>query len=166
MKTEDKRWRIPWIFAGFMGIVLAANAALTFFAIDSWPGMETKKPYEKGLAYNQALAGAKAQAKLRWDVDFTFTPAKEEPKRSAARRGELSAVFHGPDGKPLKGMTVKAVLIRPVREGVDAAFDLADKGDGSYAAVVDFPLPGRWAVRIHAFLGEDSYQMKREIMVP
>ncbi|HEB79150.1 MAG TPA: hypothetical protein ENI79_01570 [Rhodospirillales bacterium] len=155
-KGREKGWWYPWIFVAFMGVVVAVNLVFMVLANKTWTGLETEGAYEKGLAYNKALLGAKAQAALGWRMDFQFTPVE----------GKLSAAFHGPGGEALTGMKVKALLIRPTREGFDFSIDLEDKGGGTYAAVIDPPLPGRWTVRIHAYRGADSFQIKREIMAP
>ena len=46
---------------GFFGVVFAANGAFIFFALDSFTGLATDSPYQRGIEYNQTLAAAAEQ---------------------------------------------------------------------------------------------------------
>lgn len=160
-KTRARGWWYPWIFVAFMAVVVSVNMLLMYFAIHTWSGLENERYFEKGVAYNEALEGARAQAALGWRAELDFTP-----EEGAVRRGRLSVSFHGADGQGLEGLKVKAMLIRPTHQGFDTSAELEDQGGGSYAATVVLPLPGRWFVRVHAWRADGSFQMKQEIMSP
>lgn len=160
-KTREKGWWYPWIFVGFMGLVVAVNMLLLFLAAGTFSGFNTERAFEKGIDYNQALAGAKTQAGLGWSVAFAFSPEPDAP-----RRGRVAVSAKDRDGSALDGLTAKALLIRPAIQGFDTAVELENLGNGDYAAAVNPPLPGRWTVRIHLWRGQDSFQMQQEIMVP
>ena len=42
--------------AGFFGLMLLANAVFVYFAVATFSGGDTSKPYQKGLHYNQTIA--------------------------------------------------------------------------------------------------------------
>jgi len=46
--------------------VLAANAALVYFAIHSMPALVSTHPFEDGRTYNREIAAAIAQDRLGW----------------------------------------------------------------------------------------------------
>lgn len=158
---KEKGWWYPWIFIGFMGFVVAVNMALLFFATNTFSGLKTEQAFKKGINYNQALSGAQAQAALGWKIGISFTPEEGTP-----RRGRLLLNAADREGRALADLTVKAWLIRPTHQGFDTSMELENLGEGGYAATVTPSLPGRWIVRIHAYRGEDGFQMKQEIMVP
>ncbi|OHC76257.1 MAG: hypothetical protein A3G18_06290 [Rhodospirillales bacterium RIFCSPLOWO2_12_FULL_58_28] len=160
-EIREKGWWYPWIFVGFMGFVVAVNMLLLFLAVSTFSGLDTERAFEKGIDYNKALAGAGAQAGLGWSVAFAF-----RPERDATRRGKIAVSAKDRDGQALYDLTVKAFLIRPTSQGSDMSVDLENLGNGDYAAAVSPPLPGRWIVRVHLWRGQDSFQMKQEIMVP
>lgn len=58
----------------FFGVVFAVNGALVYFAIDSWSGLSTERPFEAGRNHDRTLAEAEAQAALGWNSAVTLTP--------------------------------------------------------------------------------------------
>lgn len=161
------RW-YPWLFvAGFM-VVIAVNGVMVTLAIDSFAGLETDHPYERGLAYNETLAAARAQDALGWQVQFAIAP-------NAAAGGESRPVtidsrFLDRDGAPLTGLVVRAILKRPTAAGHDREVQLLDQGAGRYGATAELPLAGQWDLRVVAVAPEDgqnrSWQSTRRILLP
>ena len=162
-KARADGWWYPWIFVAAMGVVVVVNGILVAFALGSWTGLETRGHYEKGLAYNQDLAAAQAQAERGWRFGFALDGVEAS---DGIRRATLSATFADRDGRPLGDLDVVAVIRRPVAEGHDQEVRLAAAGDGIYRTSVDFPLPGQWEVRIHAYRGEAVFQESRRVSLP
>lgn len=160
-------WWYPWIFFGGLAVVVVVNGILIYFAVHTWSGLDTEDAYRKGIRYNATLAAAQAQEALGWRMDFAFTPRAPVNGTPAHRhRGDLTVTFHGRDGRPLDGLRVKALLVRPVKEGFDSSLELTRRGGGAYGADVGLALPGQWEVRIVAGRGEDRFQAIRRIEVP
>lgn len=153
-------WWYPWIFVAAMGVVVVVNGIMVAFALGTWTGLETDGHYEKGLAYNQDLAAARAQAERGWRVTFTLDGVAGVGDVRTAR---ITVAFVDHDGKPLADLDVKAVILRPTSEGHDQQLGLAPVGRGVYASAVTFPLPGQWDVRIHAYRGEVVFQESHRV---
>ncbi|MDH5188447.1 MAG: FixH family protein [Rhodospirillaceae bacterium] len=148
-------WWYPWLFVGGLGIVVIVNGFLVYFAINSWTGLSTDVPYDKGLAYNQTLDAQRQQDALGWIVDFNHNPD-----------GNLMVNFTNADGSPLDGLTVVANLYRPSQDDVDYSVDLLPVSDGVYQTKLQLPLPGLWEVHLSANRGSDTFRLRRRIQVP
>ena len=57
---------IPAVFVGAMGLVVAVNGIMVYFATSTFPGLDTDKAYVQGLAYNETLREARASDALGW----------------------------------------------------------------------------------------------------
>jgi len=128
---------------GFFGLVIAANGAFVFLALDSWTGLATDSPYERGIAYNKVLRDAEQQRALGWRGRVAFEAA-------AGDRVRLVADFVDRRGAPVEDLQVSATLRRPTQDGYDQSLSLTREAPGRYAALVDLPLPGQWDVRVEA----------------
>lgn len=141
----------------FFAVVVAANGAFIFLALDSWTGLSTEDAYRKGLAYNETLDAAEAQKALGWRAHLDF-----EPDGGAA--GILRAVFEDARGHPVEGLSVGAAIRRPTTEGFDQDVALSPSGAGRYAARIELPLRGQWDVRLTARLPEGRrYEIEERI---
>ncbi len=158
---RPRGWWYPWIFVAGMALVVAVNGVLVVYAVGTFPGLETDDHYRKGLAYNDNLAGARAQDALGWHMDLAFVAVE-----SAARSGDLVVRFSDADGRPIEDLEVRVLLVRPTHEGFDDGVALDHRGAGTYAAFVAPPLAGQWEVRVQAFRGDQVYQGVERIQVP
>lgn len=155
---------IPWAFVAFFLIVFAANGVLVYVALDTWTGMETEKYYERGLAYNRDLAGARAQAELGWQVDIAITPLGAGP--AGELRAELAVSLRDRDGRALDGGEVRARFIRPTHSGADSEVVLRSLGGGRYGGEVALPLPGQWDLVVLGSVNGVTYQAARRVFLP
>jgi nitrogen fixation protein FixH len=163
-KVRQSGWWYPWIFVGGMAVVIAVNVVMITLAVGTFPGLDTKDYYRKGVTYNRTLAADRAQAQRGWHMDFAFAPfgaAADDP-----HRGEVVVTFTDREGRPLESLEVEGTLIRPTREGIDVTLDFDNRGHGAYAATISPSLPGQWKARIHARQGSDNFQEIRRIDVP
>ena len=149
------RW-IPWAFVAFFGVVLAANAAMIVIAIATWPGLDTRQAYQRGLAHDEALASAAAQAALGWQVEFTFEQTGE---RAGAVRLDLSDRF----GNRLQRAEVQVAFIRPTHGGYDLVVDLPHHHGGRYLRDIALPLAGQWEARVHIADRDGEYRLRERI---
>lgn len=152
-RRSRDRW-IPWTIVAGFAVVIGANGALIYFAMSTFTGVETDRHYERGLAYNQTIAAAEAEAARGWRLEPTF-----ESRGPGA--GRLTVIFSDRDGAPLAGAAVSAYFVRPTQAGHDVEVPLADRGGGRYAADVALPLSGQWDLRVVA-LRQDAIQQARQ----
>jgi nitrogen fixation protein FixH len=156
-RARDDRW-IPWAFVAFFGVVFAANGAMVAVAVATWTGMSVEgSPYDRGLAYNETLAAARAQEALGWRVGFEFE--SHDPTG-----GALDFTLADRAGHPLPGALVRARFVCPSHQGHDFELDLPETATGRYGAEVELPLPGLWEVRVRAARGGHSYQLTERIL--
>jgi nitrogen fixation protein FixH len=159
VKQRPPGWWYPWIFVGGMAVVVVVNVVMMTLAVKTFPGLETKDAYQKGLEHNKILAKARQQAERGWKVDLDF-PAE------AGKPVDLVVTFRDKQDQPLEGLTVEADFIRPTVAGYDFRVVLAPRGEGVYAASATVPLVGQWSLNLLARRGEETYEDSRKIRVP
>jgi len=150
-----------WIIMAGFSVVLIANAALVYFAVNTWTGLETEQHYVKGLAYNTNLEAAKRQQALGWSADFIV-----EFVNSDGLSGTSKIRFTDKDGKAMTHLDVRVHVSRPTHDGFDSAFDLSHSGEGIYRGAFSLPLKGLWDFRILARRGDDDFQRVERIVTP
>ena len=151
------RW-IPWIFVAFFGVIFIVNGIMLYFALDSWTGLSTRDAFKKGLAYNDRLAEAEAQAALGWQIELGL------PDRVGAA-DSLSLTLADKAGNPVQGAVVQARLVRPTHEGFDQALALTEGSQGHYSGAVEVPLPGLWEVRLQIARRDDVYRHSERFQI-
>jgi nitrogen fixation protein FixH len=133
---------VPILFvAGFL-VVIGVNGTLIFFAQDTFSGLETASPYERGLDYNKTLAAQAEQDRLGWQSQTQIAG------KNVARSLEVRMTDR--DGRPLDGLTLSAYLVRPINEGLDVTIAPQPMGDGRYVASFALPAAGQWDLRLVA----------------
>jgi len=139
----------------FFGLIIAVNMVFVYFALDSWPGLSTEKAYEKGLAYNDKLAAAEAQAAKGWTSRITV-----------AGDGQVSVRLTDAGGTGIAGLTVGLHLKRPTREGIDRQLSLIQTEPGLYKGQAENLPGGRWIAEVTATgAGIDDYFLVHDILV-
>lgn len=145
--TRERGWWYPYIFVGCFVVVVGVNAALAYFATSTFTGLETEGAYQKGLAYNQNLALAKAQEEQGWAADTKVTPGLIGVDGVQV---EIAVSYRDRDGKPLEGLEVRADLIRPTAKGYDHRETLKPLGNGVYGGTYKLPVKGVWDMDVTA----------------
>ena len=159
VETRSGNW-IPWAFVGGFAIVFSANAALIWFALESFSGLTEAHAYQAGIAYNQTLSEARAQDALGWKADLAVEPTLES---GLAR---VTFTLTDRNGRPLNVESVTVDFLRPVVAGKDQSAVLASTAEGRYSATVRLALAGQWDVHVVARHGEEVWQMTRRVQVP
>ena len=129
-----KGWHVGAGVVAFFAIVISVDAGFLVAAYRSHPGQVAPRPYEAGLIYNAELERQRTQAALGWRAG------------AAARPAGLEVMMQGPDGRPLSGLRVSAILQRPATEQGRTDLVLRESAPGVYAA--DHALSGVWDVRV------------------
>ncbi|HEY7670164.1 MAG TPA: FixH family protein [Hyphomicrobium sp.] len=125
---------------GFFLVVFAANGVMIYLAISTFGGLDTPDAYRKGLAYNERVAAAEAQAKLGWRDSLAYVP---ETRR-------LRVALAGPDGAAVSGLAVTAHLQRPATDRFDRELVLEPTAPGTYEADTSGLEAGWWTVDLEA----------------
>lgn len=161
-KERKPGWWYPWIFVAFFAVIITVNGIMMYFAFDSWTGLETEGHYVKGLAYDDNVAGAKAQAALGWDVKLSVETLKsEDTQRHVAYR----ATFLDHSHKPVQSLKAHAFFIRPTHEGADVDGPASLLEPGVVGGEFTLAAPGNWEVRIHAESMGRQYQLVERVVV-
>lgn len=147
---------IPWAFVAFFGVVLAANAAMIWLAFATWSGLETENAYQKGLAYNRALAAARDQDALGWRVDLDVALEGEGQAR-------LELILADRHGDLIEDAQVTAAFVRPTHTGHDLELTVPHVHAGVYGADAALPLAGVWELNLTARSGGDTYRISRRV---
>lgn len=139
----------------FFGIVIAANGAFIFLALDSWTGLSTRDAYQRGLDYNETLRDAEAQRALGWQVAVAFTDHGD-------RRGQIEVSFRDQAGAPIEDLRVTSLLTRPTHEGFDELLNLTHSVAGRYIAEFRSPLLGQWNLEVTATSPQGAHYTIKE----
>lgn len=134
----------------FFAVVIAANGAFVFLALNTFTGVSTEDAYQRGLAYNETLRAAADQRALGWRAAVEGTVPAEGRARVAVTLSDRA-------GRPLEHLAVTGVLRRPTQDGFDRALELARVGPGRYAVEVALPLAGQWHLALEAVSREGQH---------
>lgn len=154
-----------WVLKAFvigLGIVVAVNGLLAYYAVESWSGLETEHAYDKGLAHNATLRDAREQARLGWRVDVAFETATAH---GDARDGVLWVKVRDDQGLGVDGLQGTALFWRPTHEGSDQRESLTALGGGDYRADFKIPAAGQWDVRLDLRGRSKPYRLRRRILI-
>jgi nitrogen fixation protein FixH len=149
---------VPMLFIGGFLVVIGVNATLIYFAQDTFSGLETASPYERGLDYNTTLAAEAAQERLGWQSQTEISGESEGMRNLQVRLTDR-------DGRPLDGLTLVAYLVRPSNEGLDTTVIPRPLGDGRYGTSFVLPAAGQWELRLVAHDDDVAWQHSERLFV-
>lgn len=149
---------VPMLFIGGFLIVIGVNATLIFFAQDTFSGLETASPYERGLDYNRTLAAEAAQERIGWQSQAQISGGSDGTRSLQVRMMDR-------DGRPLDGLTLVAYLVRPSNEGLDVTLQPRPMGDGRYGTSFVLPAAGQWELRVVAQGDDVAWQHSERLYV-
>ena len=149
------RW-IPWVFVAGMLVVVAVNATLVYFALNSWDGLVTNKAFERGIAYNRLIAEAAAEEALGWKADVAYQAGTN------GKAPALVVTLHTTDGRPMDRAAIAIEADRPVEAQAPVSIDVRYVGEGRYAADAAALRAGQWDVRMTvASDGHEAHYTRR-----
>lgn len=154
-------WWYPYIFVAGFGVVIAVNGIMAYFATSTFTGLWTQNAFDKGVAYNQNLALAEAQALMGWTVETKVAPVDGDLPRA-----NVAISYVDRDGRPVEGLEVVATFKRPTVGGHDFEAPLSAVGSGTYGAIIDLPLKGLWDLEAVALGVTESYQHAHRFVIP
>lgn len=146
---------LGWMIA-FFAVIFAANAALIWLAVDSFPGLEVSSAYRAGQEFNDEVDAAAAQAARGWNVNV-----RAERQGGVVR---MVATFADKAGAPERNLAVSAALEHPTDSRHDRRVVLAESAPGVYEAEVADVGPGRWNLTLEAeSAGERLFRSRNQI---
>jgi nitrogen fixation protein FixH len=157
-ETKPRGSWIPWLFVAFFLVVIAANGAMIWFATESWTGLSTKDPYDKGLAYNRNLEAAQRQAVLGWRPSL-------EARVVSGFSAEAELSLEDAQGAPLTGAEVVASFERPLEARSDFEVALEPVRPGVYGASFELPRTGLWVAHVRIRRGQDLYVHEERLVL-
>jgi nitrogen fixation protein FixH len=146
-------------FVGFFAIVFAANGLMIYQAVSTFGGLDTADAYRKGLAYNERIAAAAAQAARGWSDKLDY----------GADTKRLRVFLSDRSGAAVSGLRVTAELKRPATNRFDQQLFLAQTGPGVYEVDAPGLEAGWWTVGLRALApeGDDAalYESRRRLWI-
>ena len=142
----------------FFGVIFAVNGTFMYLAIDSWPGLVSKTPYEDGVNYNQTLTNASQQKALGWQSVVTS-------KKMNDGRDHVVIKMLDADNQAIAGLKMTVIFKRPVQNIDDINSEFNEVFAGQYETDILLPVDGRWTVVVEASNDTTSYRLDHEIMV-
>lgn len=147
-------------FIVFFGVIGTVNGIFMYLALQTWPGLTTDDPYQKGLAYNDTLADGERQTALGWRSSVMLSDGGAGQPRAVA------VTVTGKDGTPLQGLDVAVTFERAVGTPYTTVVVLRETMPGAYTGLVIAPLMGRWQADVTAKSTDGAhYRMMHEVTV-
>ena len=148
-----KGWHVAAGVVAFFTVVIGVDASFLTLAYRTHPGQVAARPYETGLIYNAELERLRAQEALGWRAAVE------------ARADGVGVLLQDRDGKPLSGLRVKAILLRPATEQGRTVVTLTETDPGQYVGVRP-GLSGAWDTRVEAVGDGPSFIAERRLTWP
>lgn len=147
---------VLYALLAFFGVMLAANGAFLYFAIGTFNGFDTQDAYRTGLHYNDRIAAEHAQLERGWRHKVAY-------ERSAK---QLVVTLANASGAPVRGLTAKGGLRRPVTDKADLPVSLTETAPGRYTMPVDLTA-GQWVLllELRDIASPEPYRLKRRLWV-
>lgn len=136
----------------FFGVIIAANGALTFFALTNFHGVVVDSGYVASQHFNETRAAAEAQAARGWAVSV------------AEEGGAPSLSLRGPDGAALTGLLVQAKALRTLDARLDRALTLRETAPGVWTASERLS-HGQWRIALTATGFGEPYRVSLPLVV-
>lgn len=144
---------IPWLFVAGLGLVVAVNGVLIYYATGSAVGVVVERRVKDG-AWHDAAAQADRQAALGWQVGMDW------------RDDRLDVFARDAAGQPLADIRVAALFIRPVEGMALPDLSLTEIAPGLHQGRVVVPRRGQWDVTVTITRGSDRFVATDRIVVP
>lgn len=149
---------VAWTLLAFFGVIFAVNGYFLYSALSTHTGVVAQEPYRKGLHYNDRIAADEMQQSRGWAATLALAPARDA----------LTLQLNQPDGQPVTGLALTAVVSRPSTSGFDQPVTLRELAPGRYGAPVAKLADGSWLVAIEGKLptaaaNEAPFRMKKRL---
>lgn len=135
---------------------LAAVIGAVVVGMKSFDGTVTAKPYEEGLAWDEAH---KDRSELGWSIKLDNAVFKTGDN-------DLRFALLDKHGSPLNlSSAISLNISRPSTDAYDRRVDVEKLGEGLYRASVNFPLYGQWDIKIYLINNDKKIEFKERVFV-
>jgi nitrogen fixation protein FixH len=156
-KPFTGRSMLVWLLS-FFGVIFAANVALVWLALGSFPGLEVQSSYRAGQEFSQEVAAAAAQAARGWNVNVWA--------RRDGDRTTVTASFADKAKAPERDLVVTVKLQHPTDSRHDRTLVLAEVRPGVYEAVTAGLNAGSWTLIVDAAAaGERLFRSRNPVIL-
>lgn len=133
----------------FFAVIIGVNGIMTWFAIDTFSGVETEDAYRKGRDYNQEIQAAMAEKEHGWTVSVVEEKILPKAEFTLGPMPLHMVTIHVTDeaDEIVRDLHIEGSIIRPVVKGYDTAVWFRPMSDGSYVAAADLPEDGKWQLK-------------------
>lgn len=160
---EDQGFRVTGRFVLialilFFGTIMAMNAIMARFAVQTFAGLDATSSYKTGLAFSTEAKAARQQEALKWNVDAELV-------RTDDGVAHLRVDAKDAQGRHLRGMNVEAQLRHPTKAAQDRVFVMQETAPGVYEGFSE-AAPGSWDLRVdilHA--AERAFRSESRLML-
>ncbi len=149
---------VAWALLAFFGVIFAVNGYFLYAALSTHTGTVANEPYRKGLHYNERIAADEVQQGRGWAIGLALAPARDA----------VTLELKQPDGAPVTGLDVTAVVSRPTTSGFDQKLALKEIAPGRYSAPLARLADGTWLVAVEGKLpapGDVPFRMKKRLLL-
>ena len=132
-QRELKGRHVAMMFCGAFAVIIGVNLALAYSAVGTFPGLETRAPYNESLTFE---ARRQAQNKLNWNSVVSY------------EAGQVTLILTEAGGGTVVTPNVSLVIRLATSDDYDQ--DVTMQFDGhKYVGQVDLPA-GNWQARVFA----------------
>ena len=134
---------VLFILLGVFAFVAGVNGIMIWKAIGSFPGVVTDSSYRDSQRFNRNIAAAQEQAARGWQVE---AHAERSPDGRVAVRLEAKDA----EGRPVTGVTFRAVLQHPANRALDHTVALAPQAGagGVFSGAATGVGEGKWGLEV------------------
>lgn len=137
--------KVALIFIGCFATIIAANMALVWSAVGTFPGLETRKPYLESMSFE---GRRDAQDALGWSSQIDYTP------------GRIALALTDAAGAPVRASEVVFRVGLATSHGADHL--IAADFDGRFYVGADRLEAGNWQVVVMA-TAKDGTRFQRTL---
>ena len=153
-------WHFLIVIIGFFAVVITANMTMAYFAVDTFPGLETEDAYRKGRDYNDVLEAAKRQEALGWQEDIALSKTGV----GAGSAHHITLVLKGAEGEA--GLKATILIKHPATDAKDQLITLVETTPATFEGVVNALDDGRWKLSLVIEQnGDIVFRKNSEVMV-
>lgn len=154
--------RSPWLRAilASVALVVCVNLAFIINAYNSAPQLVAKDYYQKGQNYFHEEIKREQQAASAWRLHLLVPPGLAVNQQQTMR---LYVMDH--QGNPLKTGVAMLYAYRPSDASADFSIPLKLVDNGTFAADISFPLPGKWDLIAQIKTDDQKYDVAQRIKV-
>ena len=147
-----------WLGA-FFGVMFIATGLFVYFALSTFPGLETKSAYEAGRAYPAEIEAARAQDERNWTVNAQIA-------RAADSQATVTLRVKDANGAPVSHLNTVIGLTSLIGTDYDQEVAAVETEAGVYRGTAENIPAGRWTITINASAaGERVYRSRGTIMI-